>query len=290
MQRNARGGFTLIELLVVIAIIAILAAILFPVFAQAREKARAISCLSNLKQLGIAYRMYAEDYDEMVLPDYEYIDPGHTEILWYPDILYPYVKNAGVFVCPDRSFLDSPNSPDPLFRDPLRAWLPPGKGPGHQDLTFSYSGNNSWSCCGLNPATDYPSLNSPEGFSGDTLGRYWPYPTDATFDQPATYIVFFDSDELQTWAAAFPSAHTGSNDVEGYDFYTDNGDGVEHPLTSAECAACGPNEYASVRKDHSGGFNAVFMDGHGKWMHDSHIENWAARLHGVNWSWQDGPP
>src|SRR5437868_12442211 len=64
MQRSKKHAFTLIELLVVIAIIAILAAILFPVFAQAREKARAISCLSNIKQVGLAMIMYAQDYDE----------------------------------------------------------------------------------------------------------------------------------------------------------------------------------------------------------------------------------
>ena len=65
----SRRGFTLIELLVVIAIIAILAAILFPVFAKAREKARQTSCLSNLKQLGLSFLMYAQDYDEL-LPSY----------------------------------------------------------------------------------------------------------------------------------------------------------------------------------------------------------------------------
>ena len=69
-MNRVRKGFTLIELLVVIAIIAILAAILFPVFAQAREKARSISCLSNFKQLGVAFTMYLQDYDEVVLPRY----------------------------------------------------------------------------------------------------------------------------------------------------------------------------------------------------------------------------
>src|SRR5437867_3596943 len=66
MNRLLRTAFTLIELLVVIAIIAILAAILFPVFAQAREKARQTSCLSNAKQLGLALQMYTQDYDEVV--------------------------------------------------------------------------------------------------------------------------------------------------------------------------------------------------------------------------------
>jgi prepilin-type N-terminal cleavage/methylation domain-containing protein/prepilin-type processing-associated H-X9-DG protein len=275
-----RSGFTLIELLVVIAIIAILAAILFPVFAQAREKARAISCVSNLKQLGLAYRMYTEDYDEMVVPDYEYVGgPAAGNLLWYPDIMYPYVKNAGIFICPDRSFVDDGAT------DSTRAWLPAGNGPTKRKLTFSYSANNSWSCCGLNAATDYPSLNSPAGFTGDTLGRYFPYPTDAEFDQQAQLITFFDSDELQTWAAAYPSAHTGANDVEGYDIYTDNAGGPHTP--QAASSGVGPNCYASVRKDHSGGFNSAFMDGHAKWMRTSTIQNWAARLGGVNWSWAE---
>ena len=114
MQR-IQHGFTLIELLVVIAIIAILAAILFPVFARARENARRTSCLSNLKQAGLAVMMYVQDYDERLpfrriavdpaTPDADY--PGGK---WTPNIfywqqnLYPYVKNKQFYVCPSIGF------------------------------------------------------------------------------------------------------------------------------------------------------------------------------------------
>lgn len=98
MQRSRRG-FTLIELLVVIAIIAILAAILFPVFAQAREKARSISCVSNLKQLNSAFQMYVQDYDERF--------PFGLDQAWHNSwavTTQPYIKNTGIIRCPDDSF------------------------------------------------------------------------------------------------------------------------------------------------------------------------------------------
>src|SRR5688572_26419156 len=86
-MRNRRRppGFTLIELLVVIAIIAILAAILFPVFAQAREKARAATCLSNVKQIGTGIAMYVQDYDERFMPPYTYSQTEPAGGGWYQD-------------------------------------------------------------------------------------------------------------------------------------------------------------------------------------------------------------
>ena len=119
-------GFTLIELLVVIAIIAILAAILFPVFAKAREKARQTSCASNEKQLGLGFAQYVEDYDET----YPIGNLAQTGTLqgWAGQI-YPYVKIVNVFQCPDESTTGSHASygmnwnlgftpPNSLYKDP----------------------------------------------------------------------------------------------------------------------------------------------------------------------------
>ena len=97
IQRRRRQGFTLIELLVVIAIIAILAAILFPVFAQAREKARQATCSSNQRQMGLAFMMYAQDYDE-TLPPYGDAYPATTT--YWPTMIQPYTKNQQLHACP----------------------------------------------------------------------------------------------------------------------------------------------------------------------------------------------
>jgi prepilin-type N-terminal cleavage/methylation domain-containing protein/prepilin-type processing-associated H-X9-DG protein len=97
MRRSLRYGFTLIELLVVIAIIAILAAILFPVFAQAREKARQASCTSNLKQVSLGIIMYMQDYDELYPDRVPCRDNSPMEITGR---VTPYIKNCGVWSCP----------------------------------------------------------------------------------------------------------------------------------------------------------------------------------------------
>ncbi len=97
-----RDAFTLIELLVVIAIIAILAAILFPVFARARESARTTSCLSNVKQLCLAALMYAQDYDEVLPCDYYACNSSTTHARLVGQIL-PYMKNQQILYCPSAS-------------------------------------------------------------------------------------------------------------------------------------------------------------------------------------------
>lgn len=120
-RRSDQGGFTLIELLVVIAIIAILAAILFPVFAQAREKARQATCLSNEKQIGLAFLQYVQDYDESFPFDHWTGPNGNWPQGNWASATYPYMKNGsewegvsndpasmysnaagGVYTCPDQ--------------------------------------------------------------------------------------------------------------------------------------------------------------------------------------------
>jgi prepilin-type N-terminal cleavage/methylation domain-containing protein len=139
-----RRGFTLIELLVVIAIIAILAAILFPVFARAREKARAASCQSNMKQIMLAMIMYASDYDGKITNDRMGRCTGNsaanrcgagTDYYTWEWAMNPYVKNAQLFVCPSLDVLnDETNVANRVY-----------------DLPSSIGLNARWcGCCGLN--------------------------------------------------------------------------------------------------------------------------------------------
>jgi prepilin-type N-terminal cleavage/methylation domain-containing protein len=134
MEKRSRAGFTLIELLVVIAIIAILAAILFPVFARAREQARKSTCQSNMKNIVLGLLMYLQDYDETTMPEI------YTDYTWtgldkngkvFDAPLYPYLKNKGINPCPSDSstwaktggkFPTSYAWTDKVATTPKRAW------------------------------------------------------------------------------------------------------------------------------------------------------------------------
>ncbi|MDR3707928.1 MAG: DUF1559 domain-containing protein [Capsulimonadaceae bacterium] len=129
-KRVRCSGFTLIELLVVIAIIAILAAILFPVFATAREKARQTSCASNMKQLGTAVIQYVQDYDEHLpsgtSPSNGYNGTNPAGVGWAGQI-YPYIKSKAAFTCPSDT-TQAPNISYSMNYLPVGGTLPPASG------------------------------------------------------------------------------------------------------------------------------------------------------------------
>jgi len=121
-----RRGFTLIELLVVIAIIAILAAILFPVFNRARESARRAKCLSNLRQFASAFMMYAQAnndrYPTTEIQNWPFGDWNDYRATRGPRLLMPYIRNREVFFCPSNTFF-TPSSPYWRENDPNSYWM-----------------------------------------------------------------------------------------------------------------------------------------------------------------------
>jgi prepilin-type N-terminal cleavage/methylation domain-containing protein/prepilin-type processing-associated H-X9-DG protein len=174
LNQNYRRAFTLIELLVVIAIIAILAAILFPVFAQAREKARQTSCLSNTKQLGLAALMYVSDYDATYpLYTYDYLTywNGGRSAFGQPfdktrGLIYPYLKSGDVEKCP--SFVGGNNLG--------------GVGYGYSEKIYTDGAYDPTSYIPLNPASE-SALQKPSDsiLMGDAGNR-----TDPSATSPQT--------------------------------------------------------------------------------------------------------
>ncbi len=259
-----KRGFTLIELLVVIAIIAILAALLFPVFAQVREKARAATCLSNMRQLGAAIMMYEQDYDEY-LP-YNYSWPEHVAngccgyIYWWQDFIRPYTRNEAIFTCPSASphtqddYARPPGTPSPMIRDytansQFGPW-PPNSPVRSNGWDYYYAGG---SAAGL---VNGPFVNTGANF-------FSPSRSLATIEDTAGTIAIFDSwrmdeiwrlEQTDAWYnAGFGPAYFGG------------GPDTVYPTQG------------HVSKRHSGGFNATFCDGHAKWIRNSTLGMWTVR-------------
>ena len=184
-------GFTLIELLVVIAIIAILAAILFPVFAKVREKARQISCLSNEKQIGLAFTQYVQDYDE-TFPLIEIQNGGGgsgTSASWAGEI-YPYVKSQNVFQCPDNQ-----NNKSQLLVNNGDNNLPQlgGAPEVYESYAYNYQIANSYS--------QFSTAATPNGVVGaDTI---------AFINEPAGKILMAES--FAEYGLAYPDWDNGGN-------------------------------------------------------------------------------
>ena len=240
---RSRGAFTLIELLVVIAIIAILAAILFPVFAQAREKARAITCVSNEKQIGLGIMMYVQDYDEY-FPQSQY-GGGSTNIMQmvWPALIYPYIKSgvhynngqswgqSGIWTCPDNI-------------DPTQSM---GYGVHHDLFTDDFNGGTSptYSDAVLDAPAD-KIIVAEKGRKGAT----WGYP-------------YFEAWE---WAWTTGTGNQGQHDNSNLSNYLP-AKGQYH-----DCDYSGDNNASwdgcnmMPRYRHSGMTNVVFGDGHVKAM------------------------
>ena len=242
MIRSRKSGFTLIELLVVIAIIAILAAILFPVFAQAREKGRQASCTSNMKQIGLAMLMYCGDYDEMF--PYGASNAVTPTATWY-DLVEPYVKvgaqgfgfvapggvQKGFYICPSFSNQQIPLLPG----DPSPVVLPPAQ---------------------VTPAMSYAANGHLIPMYNKAFNAWFPGKGIAALpviEVPATVVL---------------SAHAqGTRPSIGGDDWTSGCTGLEEGLPpGAPVAQGGAQNYCAARFKHNLGSVYQLADGHAKWF------------------------
>jgi prepilin-type N-terminal cleavage/methylation domain-containing protein/prepilin-type processing-associated H-X9-DG protein len=253
--RNAKQkAFTLIELLVVIAIIAILAAILFPVFARARENARRTSCLSNLKQMGLGVMMYTQDYDELypltvMLNNTPHPIPSAVSLSisgkalwsWY-EMLYPYTKSVQVYKCPSSG----------------------------------YTGNAVYTA---NYGTNY-----------DVMPYYTDTPKSlASLEAPAsTYLIMDAGYYMMAYSRAL---HGGANNawyLPGTGAY--NGSSAASLSIGTTAAdAYRASDYEDGR--HLGSVNVAFADGHVKWLNAGELFGQALkRSHSQPNAWDPANP
>jgi len=242
LQNRNQSGFTLIELLVVIAIIAILAAILFPVFAKVREKARQTSCLSNLKQLGLGYIQYYQDYDEKF--------PAGTAgpatwpgagIGWAGQI-YPYVKSTGVYTCPDDN--DTPVAGESLISYAVNGQL------GQTAIILAGAGQ---------PASTVLFSEIEEPFNNSFV-----FPENPSISRLSS-ADFGDNIITAYGANSNTPACCGSGLNGG------GGSWVTGPVQGTPNHNPATDSSQAMQPRHTGGANWAFVDGHAKWLNGSNV-------------------
>lgn len=261
MNRIVKRGFTLIELLVVIAIIAILAAILFPVFAQAREAARKTSCLSNFKQVALGISMYQQDYDEVMvqsdsggigLPGWGF---GRPDYVW-PELVQPYIKNWQIFRCPsDPNANDAALSHDPNTDAPI----------GPNDPNYHYAWGER-ADVGLNYVFLSPWVVLPNGYVGSQSTSL------AAINQTASTILFIDTIWDRDSGSGAPKGG-GNWTVEAPCTKDENGNSLT-PTYFQGYGGWVPNttgkapyswlEWGGAYPRHNKMINVAFCDGHAK--------------------------
>lgn len=304
--RTMKHGFTLIELLVVIAIIAILAAILFPVFAQARAKARQAACLSNLKQIGLGISQYTQDYDEVIPPAFIAYGPNTTLNVSWPTLIFPYIKSSDVFVCPSASEDESFPSEEKLaggntapIPSTTTSTIPPDRRryvgitnndgsdstapvpltqrvrrlsygrnviPSRQAATSDASetgwlysdAGGRW---GVIPASGAGQIKSgfvgngtsPNASSSGMFTSTGAEITESDVKEPSTTIHIFDAMTGTTATGTTANLQGAGNSIRGI-----QGEGRTDRYRNATAS--------KVAARHSGGFVAVYGDGHSKWI------------------------
>jgi len=246
---KTRKGFTLIELLVVIAIIAILAAILFPVFAQAREKARAISCLSNMKQLGLGLYQYTQDYDEQLIKNYYSFpaDPvngwGSNGLVYYNwrYAVQPYIKNIGIMACPSSQYFNN-SAYWTWTTSPVGGqngnWMPPSYAVNSHVIGFA---NGCSAGC----------ANTPPGIDGM-----------AAIDKPADTIEAVDSRSGWTDTKVLFANQSVAQCMNGQSNATYQGNVAPAYISTLVAGTC-PNCIGAYQA-HQTRINMIFCDGHAK--------------------------
>ena len=253
-SESRRVAFTLIELLVVIAIIAILAAILFPVFAQAREKARTISCLSNTRQIGTALAMYTQDYDELMVTATSFCNTARIDNpiapndafkprpMWHGK-LYPYLKSFEIYNCPS----------DPYKKTAL----------SDRFYYISYGYNY-----GYLSTLSFPGAGGQAEGTDPGCGGTWFKPVSlAAISKPAQQIAVVDNGGKDP-SVGYYFMGSGANppDAQPTDLYFWGAVGAGWGTDGdAYCGTkWGPTGCFAAR--HSEGANAVFADGHAKFQ------------------------
>jgi len=250
-----KRGFTLIELLVVIAIIAILAAILFPVFAKAREKARQAACLSNVKQLGLAVVLYAGDYDGQYPCAAGYDDFFATHPIYnskfpmWQDFLQPYIKNRGLLMCPSRPIIQVDSSQ--IFRSE-NGWV------------YNYGAN-------LQVIDGWAEQNYYASYA-------WPSHNEIEVSEPSTTYLLGDGGYVTTdlycgkWSQdsnAVLEPHNGGSRLWCCRYVPGVGSVLGKTLidlgwTPSQWQAVEEKDFKDGR--HNGGVNMAFCDGHAKFQ------------------------
>lgn len=222
---SKKAGFTLIELLVVIAIISILAAILFPVFAQAREKARRTACTSNLKQIGLAFLQYEQDYDE-VFPLVCESPTGPTPQNSWTFTMQPYIKSTAILRCPDDDSTDWNSAIAPRYSSyAMNAWMTSNAPTWYSQLSKI---NDPASLIYL---TENAAFTNPVQTAGDDVDHFPPY----------------------CWSTSDP---LWVNDAEGVQQWC--------PSVSPLDANGIPSSSIAWNR-HQGGFVSMYVDGHAQW-------------------------